>query len=219
MRFQVFASRFLPRKGSIWKDVLLLLLGSAVLAFGLYNIHAHADITEGGILGLTLLLEHWFHVSPALSGLVLNMVCYGIGALVFGGRFVVYSVLSGAGFSVFYAIVERFPPLWPGLSGMPLLAAVLGGVFVGVGAGLGVRLGCASGGDDALALVLNKYTRLPIQWIYLFTDGLVLALSATYLPLQKLLYSLLTVILSGQIIGIVQRFAWPQKHNGKTPTE
>lgn len=219
MRFQVFASRFLPRKGSIWKDVLLLLLGSAVLAFGLYNIHAHADITEGGILGLTLLLEHWFHVSPALSGLVLNMVCYGIGALVFGGRFVVYSVISGAGFSVFYAIVERFPPLWPGLSGMPLLAAVLGGVFVGVGAGLGVRLGCASGGDDALALVLNKYTRLPIQWIYLFTDGLVLALSATYLPLQKLLYSLLTVILSGQIIGIVQRFAWPQKHNGKTPTE
>lgn len=219
MRFQVFASRFLPRKGSIWKDVLLLLLGSAVLAFGLYNIHAHADITEGGILGLTLLLEHWFHVSPALSGLVLNMVCYGIGALVFGGRFVVYSVLSGAGFSVFYAIVERFPPLWPGLSGMPLLAAVLGGVFVGVGAGLGVRLGCASGGDDALALVLNKYTGLPIQWIYLFTDGLVLALSATYLPLQKLLYSLLTVILSGQIIGVVQRFAWPQKHNGKTPTE
>ena len=218
MRFQVFAGRFLPRKGSIWKDVLLLLLGSAILAFGLYNIHAHADITEGGILGLTLLLEHWFYVSPALSGLVLNMVCYGIGALVFGGRFVVYSVISGAGFSVFYAIVERFPPLWPGLSGMPLPAAVLGGVFVGVGAGLGVRLGCASGGDDALALVLNKFTGLPIQWIYLFTDGLVLALSATYLPLQKLLYSLLTVILSGQIIGIVQRFEWPQKHK-PTPTE
>ncbi len=218
MRFQVFASRFLPRKGSIRKDVLLLLLGSAILAFGLYNIHAHAAITEGGILGLTLLLEHWFHVSPAVSGLVLNMVCYGIGALVFGGRFVVYSVISGAGFSVFYAIVERFPPLWPGLSGMPLLAAVLGGVFVGIGAGLGVRLGCASGGDDALALVLNKFTGLPIQWIYLFTDGLVLALSATYLPLQKLLYSLLTVILSGQIIGIVQRFEWPQKHK-PTPTE
>lgn len=218
MRFHVFASRFLPRKGSVWKDVLLLLLGSAILAFGLYNIHAHADITEGGILGLTLLLEHWFHVSPALSGLVLNMICYGIGALVFGGRFVVYSVISGAGFSVFYAIVEQFPPLWPGLSGMPLPAAVLGGVFVGIGAGLGVRLGCASGGDDALALVLNKYTGLPIQWIYLFTDGLVLALSATYLPLEKLLYSLLTVILSGQIIGVVQRFAWPKKHK-PTPTE
>lgn len=212
MRFRLFASRFRPRSQSLWKDVLMLLLGSAILAFGLYNIHAHADITEGGILGLTLLLEYWFHISPALSGLVLNLICYGVGALVFGGRFVWYSIISGVGFSAFYAIVERFPPLWPGLSGMPFLAAVLGGVFVGVGAGLGVRLGCASGGDDALALVLNKYTGLPIQWIYLITDGIVLGLSVTYLPLQKLLYSLLTVILSGQIIGIVQRFEWPKRN-------
>lgn len=218
MRFRLFAGGFRPRRESIWKDVSLLLLGSAILAFGLYNIHAHADITEGGILGLTLLLEHWFHISPALSGLVLNMICYGVGALVFGGRFVWYSMISGAGFSVFYAIAERFPPLWPGLSGMPLLAAILGGLFVGVGAGLGVRLGCASGGDDALALVLNKYTGLPIQWIYLITDGIVLGLSATYLPPRKLLYSLLTVILSGQIVGLVQRFEWPRKHNA-TPTE
>lgn len=211
MRFRVFASRFLPRSESLWKDVCTLLLGSAILAFGLYHIHAHADITEGGILGLTLLLEHWFHVSPAASGLVLNLVCYGLGWLVFGGRFIWYSVISGVGFSVFYALFEQFPPLWPGIGDMPFLAAVLGGLFVGVGAGLGMRLGCASGGDDALALVLNKYTGLPVQWIYLITDGIVLGLSATYLPWRKLLFSLLTVVLSGQIIGVVQRFELPKK--------
>lgn len=208
----------MPGGRQMGKDVPILLLGSAILAFGLYNVHAHADITEGGVLGLTLLLEHWFGVSPAVSGLVLNMLCYGLGALVFGGRFVWYSLISGAGFSAFYAIFERFPPVWPGLGDMPFLAAVLGGLFVGVGAGLGVRLGCASGGDDALALVLNKFTGLPIQWIYLITDGIVLGLSVTYLPWRKLLYSLLTVILSGQIVGIVQRFPWPKKHK-TTPTE
>lgn len=212
MRFQLFAGRFLPLGKSLWKDVCIVLLGSAIVAFGLYNIHAHADITEGGILGLTLLLEHWFGVSPAASGLVLNILCYGIGALVFGWRFIGYSAVSGVGFSLFYGLFERFPPLWPGLSGMPFLAAILGGLFIGLGAGLGVRLGCASGGDDALALVLNKYTALPIQWIYLITDGIVLGLSVTYLPLQKLLYSVLTTVISGQIIGFVQRFQWPDKH-------
>lgn len=217
MRFQLFASRFRPLGRSLWKDILILLLGSAILAFGLYNIHAYADITEGGILGLTLLLEHWFHISPAASGLVLNLICYGVGAVVFGWRFIGYSIVSGVGFSAFYALFERFPPAWPQLMGMPLWAAILGAVFVGVGAGFGVRLGCASGGDDALALVLNKYTGLPIQWIYLITDGVVLGLSVTYLPLEKLLWSLITVVLSGQIIGVIQRFELPKKK--RTPAD
>lgn len=216
-RLQLFASRFHARNDRLWKDILILLLGSGILAFGLYNVHAYADITEGGILGLTLLLEHWFCVSPAVSGLVLNLLCYGAGALVFGWRFIGYSIVSGAGFSVFYAVFEQFSPVWPSLAEMPFLAAVLGAVFVGVGAGLGVRLGCASGGDDALALVLNKYTGLPIQWIYLITDGIVLGLSITYLPLEKLLWSLLTVVLSGQIVGFVQRFPFPKKKS--TPAD
>ena len=211
MRFRLFADRFHPRFGRLWKDILVILLGSAIVAFGLYNVHAQADITEGGILGLTLLLEHWFGISPAVSGLVLNLICYGLGALVFGWRFIGYSVLSGVGFSFFYDLFERLPPFWLGVAEAPFWAAVLGGLFIGVGAGLGVRLGCASGGDDALALVLNKFTRLPIQWIYLITDGAVLALSVTYLPLSKLLYSVLTVVISGQIVGFIQRFQWPKK--------
>ena len=58
---------------------LITAAASAVLAFGLYNIHALANVTEGGVLGLILLLEHWLHISPALSGFVLNAACYGFG--------------------------------------------------------------------------------------------------------------------------------------------
>ena len=32
-----------------------LLLGSAILAFGLFNVHSQSRITEGGVLGTTLL--------------------------------------------------------------------------------------------------------------------------------------------------------------------
>ena len=55
--------------------VSIALLGAFIQAVGLCNIHAFADGTEGGVLGATLLIEHWFAVSPALSALVLNVLC------------------------------------------------------------------------------------------------------------------------------------------------
>ncbi len=41
--------------------------------------------------------------------------------------------------------------------------------------------------------------------MYLFSDLTVLLLSLTYIPLQRILYSLITVILSGKLIGLIQR--------------
>ena len=188
-----------------WGNVGLSVIGGAILAFGLHNVHALSGVTEGGILGATLLFRHWFGVSPAVSGLIMNAICYLIGLKTLGAAFIAYSSISGGSFSLFYAIVERFEPLWPGLANYPLPAAVLGAVFVGVGVGLGVRAGGAPSGDDALAMSLSNLLRWPIERGYLITDLTVLALSITYIDLPRLLCSLLTVLLSGKIIGLVQR--------------
>jgi uncharacterized membrane-anchored protein YitT (DUF2179 family) len=187
----------------------LVLLGSAILAFGLYQVHALSGVTVGGVLGMTLLLDYWFDISPALSGLILNALCYALGWRTLGRTFMLYSILAGGGFSLFYAIFERFPPLWPELAAHPLAAALLGAAFVGVGVGISVRAGGAPGGDDALAMSLSHLLGWNIQWAYLISDLVVLALSVTYIPLSRLVYSLLTVALSGQIIGIVQRVGLP----------
>ncbi len=187
------------------RRIVLSLVGSAILAFGLYNVHAFSGVMEGGVLGLTLLLYHWFAISPAVSGLVLNILCYAIGFTTLGRDFLFYSAVSGGGFSVFYAIFERFPPLWPQLANMPLLAALIGAVFVGVGVGLAVRAGGAPGGDDALAMSIAKLTGLKIERVYLISDLTVLTLSATTVPLDRLACSLLTVILSGRLVGVIQR--------------
>ena len=184
---------------------LLSLAGSAILAFGLYNVHAFSVVTEGGMLGITLFLHHWFRISPSLSGLVINAACYLAGWKTLGSAFILYSIISGGGFSVFYAIFECFPQCWPQLAHMPLTAAIVGALFVGVGVGLSVRAGGAPGGDDALAMTLGKILNRPIEQIYLISDLLALALCSTYLPMKNLACSLLTVVLSGQIIGLIQR--------------
>ena len=80
------------------KSCAVALLGSAVLAFGLYNIHSFSGVTEGGVLGLTLLLHHWFGISPSVSGFILNAACYIIGFKVLGKQFIAYSAIAGGGF-------------------------------------------------------------------------------------------------------------------------
>ncbi|HIT33755.1 MAG TPA: YitT family protein [Candidatus Faecousia intestinigallinarum] len=184
---------------------LLSMLGSAILAFGLYNIHSVSAVTEGGVLGLTLLLQHWIHLSPAITGLLLNASCYLFGWRTLGKKFLLYSIVSTISFSLGYALCQQFPPLWPEIARHPLLAAITGALFVGVGAGLCVRVGGAPSGDDALAMSLARLTGLGIQWIYLACDLIVLLLSLSYIPLARIGYSLLTVLLSGQIIGFLQR--------------
>ena len=188
------------------RNVYLSILGGGILAFGLYQIHSISGVTEGGALGLTLLLNHWLHLSPAVSGLVINFACYALGLRTMGAGFLLFSALAAGSFSLFYGIFEHFPRLWPELAGMPVCAAVLGALFVGVGVGLCVRAGGAPTGDDALAMTLSRRLHVPIERVYLVTDLTVLALSLSYLPIGRIACSVLTVTLSGKIIGIIQRY-------------
>ena len=185
------------------KHCIWALLASSFLAFGLYNVHSVSGVTEGGILGMSLLLQHWLDISPSISGFVMNSICYAMGWKILGKMFIFYSVLSTIGFSVSYRIFEQFEPLWPNLYQYPFAAAILGAIFVGIGAGVCVRIGGAPSGDDALAMSISHVTGLKIQWIYLISDLIVLVLSISYIPIQRIGFSLLTVIISGQIIGVI----------------
>lgn len=198
--------------------VLLSLLGSAILALGLCHIHAYSHVTEGGVLGLTLWLDHHLHISPAFSGLILNVLCYILGWKYLGKPFLLYSAISSLNFSLTYKFFEQFDTFFPHVVQSALLSAIVGAVFVGVGAGLCVLVGGAPSGDDAIAMALSKKFNTGIQRIYLLSDLSVLALSLTYIPVQKILFSLLTVILSGQIIGLVTRIPLPALSAGQDHT-
>lgn len=191
------------------KNCAVTLLGSFILAFGLYQVHSISGVTEGGVLGATLLLEHWLDISPAVTGGIMNILCYILGWRLLGKEFIAYSILATAGFSGTYKICEQFPHLWPQLAEMPLMAALVGALFVGVGAGLCVRIGGAPSGDDALAMSISHATGWKIQWVYLMTDLIVLGMSLSYIPLTRIGYSLFTVLLSGQLIGLIQN--WGRK--------
>ena len=195
------------------KNILWILVGAAICTFGIHNIHQQVGITEGGVIGGMLLLEHWLRISPAYITPVLDIACYLLALKYLGAGFIRTSILSTLSVSLFYKLWEQFPPMLPDLSGHPLVAAVLGALFVGIGVGIIVRQGGSSGGDDALALVISKVSKCRLSFAYLFTDLTVLVLSLSYIPVSRIAFSLVTVTISSFLIDKAQdfRFPFPQK--------
>ena len=194
--------------GLTLRRVGLIVLGAMICTFGIHNIHQQTGITEGGVIGLMLFVEHWLGVSPAFITPVLDLTCYLLAFKYLGGRFIKISALSTLSVSLFYKLWEQFPPMLPDLSGHPLAAAVLGALFVGIGVGIIVRQGGSSGGDDALALTISRVSGWRLARCYLFTDLVVLFLSLSYIPVTRIAFSLITVTLSSWLIDRVQDFTF-----------
>ena len=184
--------------------LLWIAVGAAICTFGIHNIHSQTGITEGGVIGMTLFANKWFHIPKGLVTPILDLSCYLLAFRFLGGKFIRISVISTLFVSLFYDLWEQFPYMLPDLSDYPLAAAVLGGIFVGVGVGIIVRQGGSSGGDDALALTISRVTHWRLSRAYLFTDFTVLGLSLTYIPVSRIIFSLITVTISSYLIDCIQ---------------
>lgn len=185
------------------KNMLLVILGATILAFGTYNFNYQNSITEGGVLGLLLFFKNLFNVSPSITSVIIDFSLFFLGSRFFGKQFLLYSVLSTLSFSISYKVFEYIGFMVPNLSHNMFLASILAGLFVGIGVGIVVRAGGASGGDDVIALLVSRFTPLKVNWVYLLTDFMVLMLSLTYLDFSQIFWSLIAVSVSGKVIGLI----------------
>lgn len=53
---------------------------------------------------------------------------------------------------------------------------------------------------------ISHATGWKIQWVYLMSDLIILVMSLSYIPVRRIGYSLFTVLMSGQLIGLIQNF-------------
>ncbi|CEO05113.1 membrane protein [[Clostridium] sordellii] len=194
----------MARRRSV-KQIILVLIGSLILSFGLYNFNYQNNITEGGVLGFLLLLKNIFDIKLSLANLIIDIALLLVGYKFFGKKFIKYSILATISFSLFYSFFESIGPIIPKFDNL-VLGSIVAGLFVGLGSGLVVRAGGAAGGDDALALVISKTTSLKIGKIYMITDFFVLGLSLVYLSLSQIALSLIAVSVSGKVVDFVYSY-------------
>ena len=207
-KIQRALARFTPQR------IAIIMLGTAILSFGIHNIHQRAAITEGGVIGLVLLLNHWLGIPASIASPLLDFICYALAFKFLGLDFILTAAVASVSLAGFYRLWESFPPMLPDLTPWPLAAALLGGVFVGIGVGIIVRQGGSSGGDDALALVIHQLTGWKLARSYLFTDLVVLGASLSYIPARRIAFSLVTVTVSSLLIDWVQGLGYDEKVHG-----
>jgi uncharacterized membrane-anchored protein YitT (DUF2179 family) len=189
-----------------YRNIGFALLGSAIIAFATYNIHANSNIPEGGIIGLSLIIEYFTGVSPAISNLVMNALCCLMAWRLMGTKYMVNASIATIGFSAFYALFSLFPPVIPDISEYPLLATLVGAILIEVGTGITLRFGSAPSGDHALAMALVRRGGLDFGWVNFLRDFIVIFASLSYVDDPYLVvYSLLIMTFTAPIVEIIAK--------------
>ena len=187
------------------KDILIIIIGAMIVAFALCNIHSKMNISEGGQLGVELLLLKWFNISPSISSFIIDFSLYLLGFLILGKKFFINAIIGTLSYSIFYHIFEIYP-ININLPNNLLLISILGGIIVGIGCGLIVRKNGACGGDDSLAQIIRKLTKLPLAICYFIMDVVIILISLSYIPFNIIIYSFITSFTSSIIIGTIAEY-------------
>lgn len=192
----------------------LIVLGSFILAAGFVFFINPYKIVPGGVYGIAIVVHYvteglipfWPDGFPiGLFGLLLNVPLTIIGIKVLGPRFGVKTVIGFVLTSLFmdgltYFVGEHDPL---GLENEKLLACVFGGVIIGFGLGLIFKSRATSGGSDIVAMVIAKYTQLPLGQLMIYVDSAIVLIGLVVFGDWKIpLYSWLVIFITGKVIDI-----------------
>jgi uncharacterized membrane-anchored protein YitT (DUF2179 family) len=83
------------------------------------------------------------------------------------------------------------------------LSAVFGGILVGFGLGLIFKSKATSGGSDIIAMILAKYTRLPLGQLMIYVDSAIVLIALAAFGDWKIpLYSWVVIYITGKVIDL-----------------
>lgn len=197
-------------KGIKIKNVLFILLGSAIFSFGIVHFNMQNNLAEGGFTGITLLLYALWNWDPSITNLLLNIPLFLIGWKLLGRNVFIYTIIGTVAVSIFLWFfqlprIQLDIPLTEDLT----LAALFAGTFIGVGLGIIFRYGGTTGGVDIIARLGFKYYGWSMGKTMFVFDFCVIALSLlTYLSYREAMYTLVAVFVGTRVIDFLQEGAY-----------
>ncbi len=182
----------------------LIILGAFILAAGFVLFITPYKIVPGGVYGIGIILYHLIGIPVGLTGLVINIPLFFIGIRVLGPRFGVKTVV---GFVLVSFFIDGFTYLWgdaPLVEDDALLSSIFGGVLLGLGLGLIFKSRATSGGTSIVAMIMSRYTRMPLgQSLMLADAAIVLFGLLSFGDWTVPLYSLIVIFITGKVIDLV----------------
>jgi uncharacterized membrane-anchored protein YitT (DUF2179 family) len=196
-----------------FKNYSLIVAGSFIMAAGYVFFITPHKIVPGGVFGISIVIHYLTEgllsffpkgIPVGLMGLVLNIPLTIIGIRILGPRFGIKTVI---GFFLTSGFIDLQTYLWgnePLVGDDPLLSAIFGAVLIGFGLGLIFRSRATSGGSDIVAMIISKYTRLPLGQLLIYIDSAIVLIGLVAFRDWKIpLYSWLVIFITGKVIDAV----------------
>lgn len=186
-------------KRRTWRDLALVVFGSFMFSAGVNTFIISAQLGEGGVTGLSIVFYYAFHISPAITNFVMNAILIAIGYKFLSKRSTFLTILATVLISVFLGLTES----WHVETGNIIVNAIFGGASVGLGIGVIVLAGGTTAGTTILARLAHKYLDVSTSYALLFFDLIVVAISFTVIPVNKLLVTIISLYIGTKVMEFV----------------
>ncbi|MCI3920311.1 YitT family protein [Paenibacillus sp. TRM 82003] len=192
-----------------WNQLLPIFLGTALYAFGLHYFIVPNELMEGGVTGISILLNYAFGLPLSYTTLLLNVPLFLLGYRLLGRRNMALTVFGTLSLTLsLYAMERLLHAGWivPFATEDDLfLAALYAGVTLGAGLGIVFRFGGTTGGVDILARLANRSKGWSIGQFFLGFDAIVIGAALAFISMERVLYTLVIVFVAAKIIDVIQQ--------------
>lgn len=188
-------------------DLFVISLGAFAFALGINVFVIPHELGEGGVVGVTIILYYLLQWSPGWSSLIINMALLAVGYRLLPKKTVGYTIIAVALHSLFLHLTEG----WQVASHDLMVNAIFGGAIIGLGIGLIIRVDGTTAGTVIIARLMNKFWGWNISYALLICDVLVAACSYFIIGAEKLMFTIIMLVVATKIIDMVTTGLNPQK--------
>ena len=186
------------------REVLLLILGTALVALGVYFFKFPNNYSTGGVTGIAVILSSLFpSVSSSTFTSVINIASLVLGFVFLNRGFGIRTIFCTLLFSAMLAGLEWLYPMTHPLTDQKMLELFFAVILPSLGAAILFNLDSSTGGTDILAMILKKYTSMDIGKALLYVDVLITAATLVVINIETGLYSLLGLVLKSVLVDMV----------------
>ena len=182
---------------TIIKQLLITILGSAVIGIAINLFYVPAGILGGGLTAIAILLNALIGTNVAYVTLLMNIPVLIAGYFFVDRHFMIFSTI---GMFIMTAVIRLTQDI-PTPSDNIITCIVAGAICIGVGAGLALRQNSSCGGLDVIARILYKYYSIPMGNTSLMVNAVILAVGCYFLGLDMVVFTILAIFISGRVIN------------------
>ena len=186
------------------KEWLLLLLGTALTAAGVYFFKFPNNFSTGGVSGISVILGHYFpNATPGDFVMGINMALLLVGFLVFGKGFGIKTAVVSTLMSGIIWVLERVLPMDHPMTSQPLMELIFAVSLPAVGSAILFNLDASTGGTDIVAMVLRKFTSLNIGNALMISDSIITVMACVAFGMETGLFSILGLLMKSLLVDMV----------------